>query len=248
MSYSRHHNHESFHSPTIWRMEVRSNGECDSEDPAPRVRQHELSWTELGEQPGTVATAGAAYVDCREVPDRTRQMTFLTTLRIPCEGCWLVFLDGMRWYPKPYEQHVFVKFGSETGRAARFIDTDGTPSSLLVHDPSNSTRPVFMFMPRFRRPLDNAVTLTWLWEDLPVTAIHIQEDGGLFIVPNGRLIIWVRGSRDDVPLSYLNALRSCAGRINTVGPSKHHSNYRPASTTVVPTAIRRIVQDIMEMV
>ncbi|KAI1775090.1 hypothetical protein F4818DRAFT_61165 [Hypoxylon cercidicola] len=219
-----------------WRFDVYSNGECDTQFAAPAV-DTDTSADALGVGRGILYRAEGTEAEGSETQDdETEFAPLLGQGRIRgSQGFWVVFLDGMRWYPGALEGAALLTFGSDTRRVPSFINRQGIPLRNMLQ-PEVSTEPLFSFIPRDRPASDNDLA-SYLVHDEPEVCIRDHQDG-IMVVPNGRLMIWIIGSRNDVPWHYFNRLRQRAGRINIPDALENHLNAE------FPETIRQVVREI----
>lgn len=231
---------------SLWRLDVLSTGECNTTSPAPPLKPQQLTWTSLPSGRGLLATTPSSQAEARDVPDDTKRRYLSGGYLAPPEGFWLVYLDGMRWYPSSPD---FVKFGSATRRTPRFLNSDGDALGPTVSGAAGCETPMFSYIPR-NLPVwdgDDRTSSSLAFDEPRITRVYVKDGREVLVVPNGRLMVWVRGPREDVPLDCLNALRRHAGVINTPEPLEKFPSARWAVVAEVPAAIRRVVWEMGEV-
>ncbi|OTA94333.1 hypothetical protein M434DRAFT_270432 [Hypoxylon sp. CO27-5] len=138
-------------------------------------------------------------------------------------GFWVVFLDGMRWYNGSLVDMTEVTLSTEDNEdAPYFIDSDGNDLGQQVTLTERLVLPVFSFTPRNKAPV-----------------VYIKEDrGGLMVVRNARMMVWVAGNPESPPLDCWNTLRAFAGLT---------SRYTPVDSsagTEIPSLVRQVARQI----
>ncbi|KAI0889195.1 uncharacterized protein GGS22DRAFT_184771 [Annulohypoxylon maeteangense] len=173
--------------------------------------------------------------------------------RTKAMGFWVIFLDGMRWYPRTCDEVIEVKFGPGTGHyVPRFINSQGDVLGSYMTASELSHGPLFSFIPRNRPVWDNHLTSSSFY-DMP----HVSSQSQVYIkdhreelmaIPNGRMMIWYAGSPESPPMHYWNSLRQCSQRVDTPDPLEQHPNARRAQKAEVPESIRKIAREIGNLV
>lgn len=166
------------------------------------------------------------------------------------QGFWAVFLHGMRWYPGELEGPGIIAFGSVARRAPSFITSQGVSLGSSTLHFEVSTGPLFSFTPRNRPASDVGLASCPLEDESLTTRVYIKDhQDELMVVPNGRLMIWVKGSMDDVPWRYFNMLRQRAERIiNAPDVQEDYSSTGTVGGAEVPETIKQIVMEIGDVV
>ncbi|KAI2470972.1 hypothetical protein F4781DRAFT_388321 [Annulohypoxylon bovei var. microspora] len=169
--------------------------------------------------------------------------------RTKARGFWVVFFDGMRWYPATRDEVMQVKFGPGTGHyVPRFINSQGDVLGSYMTAAELSRGPLFSFIPRNRPIWDSYLTSSSIYDMLPISSpspVYIKDDKeGLMAIPNGRMIMWCEGSSGSPPMHHWNMLRQRSGRINSPEPLECHPNTNWARKAEVPWTIREIALEI----
>ncbi|XXG98281.1 hypothetical protein Hte_004604 [Hypoxylon texense] len=231
--------------PFWWELDIYSNGECDTEFTARTVdidTPEDVLGTSRGvlyRAPGTAARASETQHDARAFDNLVGQYRTIS------KGFWVVFLDGMRWYPNVHEAVAMAEFGTETGRVPVFITSQGDPLGHTVLRPEESSGPLFSFIPRNGRAWDHGFVDHPVPDEPHITPVCIRDNqSGLMVIPNGRLMIWITGGKDDVPWHYFNMLRQRAGRINMRDAPENEPPAESAHSPQVPEAMRQVVREI----
>ncbi|KAI1396816.1 hypothetical protein F4819DRAFT_115453 [Hypoxylon fuscum] len=232
-----------------WRIDIYSNGECDTARPAPRTYQN--NWVERGlgrnNDHGFYHISGSSSY--KIFIDPTNAIEFRPLLggyKNLAEGIWVIFFDGMRFYPGTDDARCRIMFGPDTRRTPRFITRQGEPLASAVLWGGNDDGPLFSWIPR-----DIPVrTASYDQVDFrsPLTRVCLKDHRGrLMTVPNGRLMIWLKGTREEVPFRYLEMLRERAWRVNTMQPMDLHPHAMFATHAEVPEVPDHVRQVITEI-
>ncbi|KAI4866822.1 hypothetical protein F4820DRAFT_415703 [Hypoxylon rubiginosum] len=236
--------------PFWWELNVYSNGECDTEFAAQAVDTN-TPGDDLGAGYGVLYRAEGTEAEGRKTRhDETGFDARHGQYRTGSRGFWVVFLDGMRWYPGAPEGPRLLDFGAETRRIPLFITSQGDPLYNAMLRPELYAGPLFSFIPRDRRAWDENQGPYPFPDEPLITRVcirdaHIRDNqDGLMVIPNGRLMIWVTGDRDDVPWRYFNMLRQRAGRINIPDAQESQPPAERAHGPQVPETIKQVVREI----
>ncbi|KAI1460269.1 hypothetical protein F4805DRAFT_454695 [Annulohypoxylon moriforme] len=169
--------------------------------------------------------------------------------RTKAKGFWVIFLDGMRWYPPMRDEVIEVKFGPGTSHyVPRFINSQGDVLGPYMAAAELSRGPLFSFVPRNRPIWDNHLTTSSFHDILGTSSkpqVYIKDSRGeLMAIPNGRMMIWYAGNLESPPMHYWNMLRQRCQKINTPDPRENHPNTKRAQEAEVPRSIREIAREI----
>ncbi|KAI1208417.1 uncharacterized protein F4807DRAFT_468680 [Annulohypoxylon truncatum] len=165
------------------------------------------------------------------------------------KGFWVVFFDGMRWYPPVRDEVIQIKFGPGTSHyVPRFINKQGDVLGSYMTVPELRHGPLFSFIPRNRPIWDSHLTTSSFYDILQVSSqsqVYVKEcREEMMVIPNGRMMVWYTGSSGEPPMHCWNMLRQHFQRINTPEPLEHHPNAERAQDAEVPRSIRQIAQEI----
>ncbi|KAI0161055.1 hypothetical protein GGR52DRAFT_586373 [Hypoxylon sp. FL1284] len=236
----------------LWRIHQRSTGGSSDRSGSSRQSTSTLTiYSNRDYDTRNVAPMGSSTVENREqndgveLPRLSAQYRPSTQGLSNTQGLWLIFLDGMRWYPGGLGQGLMFTFFSESGRTPVFINIPGAGLGCTMGQPQQYNNPVFSYIPRSRQIQSNGFGPQPPNRESLATGACIRDAAGNFmVVPNGRLMVWVMGDRYNVPWLYFNKLRRRAGRINVPAPEESFPNPQVARNPQVPTSIHQIVREV----